>query len=65
MRLKSIGFRDAVAWLDEQDGLDTSSGSDSVDDIVPRTKLVPALHIEPDADSLRGCDFFRVGVDFV
>ena len=24
MRLKSIGFRDAVGWLDEQDGLDLS-----------------------------------------
>jgi DNA primase len=47
MRMKSIGFRDAIAWLDEQDGLDSSNVVVSDDHASPRAGTVRAFRLDP------------------
>jgi hypothetical protein len=47
MRLKSIGFRDAIAWLDEQDGLDSFDAVAADEHTAPRAMAVRALQFEP------------------
>ena len=49
MRLKSIGFRDAIAWLDEQDGLALSTVVAAADHSTPRAITVGAMRLDPDA----------------
>jgi hypothetical protein len=48
MRLKSIGFRDAIAWLDEQDGLALSTVVAAADHSTPRAITVGAMRLDPD-----------------
>ncbi len=47
MRLKGIGFRDAIAWLDEQDGLDSSKVVAPDDHAASRAMPVRALRLDP------------------
>jgi CHC2-type zinc finger protein len=47
MRLKGIGFRDAIAWLDEQDGLDSSEVVAPDDHAASRAMPVRALRLDP------------------
>ncbi len=47
MRIKSIGFRDAIAWLDEQDGLDSSTIVAADDHTGPQIMAVRALQLDP------------------
>ena len=49
MRLKSIGFRDAIAWLDEQDSLALSKVVAGDDRSTPRAITVGAMRLDPDA----------------
>jgi hypothetical protein len=47
MRIKSIGFRGAVAWLDEQEGLNSSPPLAPDDHADPRATAVRALRLDP------------------
>ena len=49
MRIKSIGFRDAIAWLDEQDSLALSKVVAGDDHSTPRAITVGAMRLDPDA----------------
>ena len=46
MRIKGIGFRDAIAWLDEQDGFDFAQVVDADDHAAPRAIYGPRLHLD-------------------
>ncbi len=49
MRLKNIVFRDAIAWLDEQEGLGFSSGVVDEDRGIPWVKALRVLTQDPSA----------------
>ena len=59
MRLKSIGFRDAIAWLDEQDSLAFSKVVAGDDHSTPRAITVGAMR--PDLDAIGEC---TVSIEF-
>jgi CHC2 zinc finger len=47
MRLKSIGFRDAIAWLDEQHGLDFSETVAPDNHTAPEPVAVRVFQLDP------------------